>query len=61
MKITTLGIIQAFKNLGLFLATYVIADIQANPTKFLFALIIYACISIPSDLYLLNKAHEGGK
>jgi len=61
MKITTLGVIQALKNIGVFLGTYYVADIKADPVKFIFAFIIYACISIPSDLYLLNKAHEGSK
>ena len=61
MKITTLGLIQAVKNVGVFLSTFLIMDIQADPTKFIYAFIIYACISIPSDLYLLNKAHEDTK
>ena len=61
MKVTTLGVIQAVKNVGLFLATYTIAGIQANPEQFAFALLIYACVSIPSDLYMLNKAHEDAK
>lgn len=61
MKITTLGIIQALKNIGLFLATYTISGIQADPKSFLFAFLIYVLLSVPSDLYLLNKAHERGK
>ena len=61
MKITTLGVIQTFKNLGLWLATYTIAGIKAQPEQFLFAFIIYALVSIPTDLYLLNKAHESSK
>jgi len=61
MQITTLGIIQALKNIGLFLSTYLIADIQANPEKFIFAFVIYVCISVPSDLFLINKAHENAK
>jgi len=61
MKITTLGIIQALKNLGLWLGTYTFLGIQADFQKFLFALLIYGCVSVPSDLYLLNKAHEDAK
>lgn len=61
MQITALGIIQALKNIGLFLSTYVIADVQANPEKFIFAFVVYACISIPSDLFLINKAHESAE
>ena len=50
------------KNLGLWLSsTYVLADIQANPTAFLYAFLLYLLITIPSDLYLLNKAHESGE
>jgi len=61
LKVTTLGVIQAIKNVGLFLATYTIAGIKADPTQFAFALLIYACVSIPTDLYMLNKAHEDAK
>ena len=61
MKIAILGIIQALKNLGMFFAAYQLADIRADPVAFLFALGIYALVSVPSDLYLLNKAHEDAK
>lgn len=61
MKITTLGIIQTVKNVGLFLATYTIAGIKASPEQFFFAFLIYVLVSVPSDLYLLNKAHEKEK
>jgi len=61
LKVTTLGIIQAIKNIGVFLATFSIAGIEASPERFFFALLVYACVSVPSDLYLLNKAHESPK
>ena len=61
MKVTTLGVIQAVKNVGLFLATYTIAGIKTNPEQFAFAFLIYVLCSVPSDLYLLNKAHEDAK
>jgi len=62
MKITKLGIITAMKNIGVFLGVnYSMSSVRANPEEFVFALIIYACVSIPSDLYLLNRAHESGK
>lgn len=61
MKVTGLGVIQALKNIGLFLATYTFAGIQAEPEQFLFAFLIYALVSIPADIYLLNKAHEQGE
>mgnify|MGYP001171160579 CR=1 FL=1 len=58
MKITILGVIQALKNLGMFFVAYRVADIRADPITFVYALGIYALVSVPSDLYLLNKAHE---
>lgn len=58
MKVTTLGVIQALKNVGIWLATYTVAGIKADPQTFIFAFAIYALITIPSDLYMLNKAHE---
>lgn len=61
MQITTLGIIQALKNIALFLGTWLIADIQTDPIRFIYAFIIYILLTVPSDLYLLNKAHEGAK
>ena len=62
MKITMLGVITALKNLGLtFLMAWSITDIQANPEAFIYAFIVYALVSVPSDLYLLNRAHEDGK
>ena len=51
----------ALKNLGLWLGTtFMLVDIQANPTAFVYALLIYGLVSIPTDLYMLNKAHENG-
>jgi len=61
LKITVLGVIQALKNLGLFFMSYQIAEVKAAPGVFLYALVIYALISVPTDLYLLNKAHEDAK
>jgi len=51
-------VIQARKNLGMFFMSYQIAEVKATPSVFLYALMIYALISVPTDLYLLNKAHE---
>jgi len=61
MKITKLGIITALKNVGVFIGTYTVSGIKANPEQFLFVILTYALITIPSDLYLLNRAHESGK
>jgi len=61
MKITKLGIITALKNIGVFIGAYTVSGIKADPTQFMLVLGCYALISIPSDLYLLNKAHENGK
>jgi len=61
MQLTKIGVIMALKNLGLWLGSmFVLADIQANPLMFLYALLVYALVSIPSDLYMMNKAHESG-
>jgi len=61
VKITVLGVIAALKNVGLFLASYQVTGITANPMQFVYSLLIFACVSIPSDLYLLNKAHNNVK
>lgn len=59
MKITKLGVITALKNIGLtFFMAWQIADIQANPEAFFYAFFMYCIISIPSDIYLLNRAHD---
>ena len=60
LKITRLGVITALKNIGLFVGTYTFLGVQAEPLKFLWALLVYTLISVPSDLYLLNKA-EGSE
>jgi len=60
MKITKLGLITALKNIGVLLTTYTYSGIKADPEQFLFFLLTYAFFTIPSDLYLLNKAHENG-
>jgi len=61
MKITVLGVIQALKNLGMFFVAYQVAEVKADPLTFFYALGIYALVSVPSDLYLLNKVHEGAE
>lgn len=58
MKITILGLIVAAKNLGLFLTSYTAAGIRADPQQFCLALTIYALISVPSDLYMLNHVSK---
>lgn len=60
MKVTVMGIIQSLKNIGLWLGTYSMLDIKAQPDKFLYALLIYILVTVPTDLYLLNKAEEKG-
>lgn len=60
-QITKLGVLTALKNLGAFFAiNYSVTSIKANPEEFIFAMLVYALVSVPSDLYLLNKAHENG-
>lgn len=62
MKVTTLGIITALKNFGFWLSTtWLLVDIQANLAMFIYAVIIYVLVIVPSDVYMLNKAHEATK
>lgn len=61
MKITTYGVVLALKNLGTMLASYTVAGIEAEPKVFMFALIVYAFISIPTDLLLMNHLSEKAK
>jgi len=58
MKITSLGIILALKNLGTWLATMSFTNIRDDPELFLWLFLIYALINIPSDLYLMNHASK---
>ena len=60
MKITQLGVILACKNVGLWLTSYTVSGIKADPQSFCLALMIYGLISVPSDLFLMNKAEEKG-
>ena len=56
MKITTLGIILATKNLGTWLATMSFTNIRDDPTLFAWLFLIYVLINVPSDLFLMNHA-----
>jgi len=56
MKITSLGIILALKNLGTWLATMSFTNIRDDPELFLWLFLIYALINVPSDLFLMNHA-----
>ena len=56
MKITTLGIILAAKNLGTWLATMSFTNIREDPTMFFWLFFIYVLINVPSDLFLMNHA-----
>jgi len=61
MKITRYGIILTLKNLGIWLTQYTIAGITADKPAFLYALLLYLLISVPSDLVLLNHATTKAK
>ena len=61
MKISTLGVILALKNLGTWLATMSFTNIREDPTLFLWLFFVYALINIPTDLYLANHISELGK
>jgi len=56
MKITTLGIILAAKNLGTWLATMSFTNIMDDPALFAWLLFVYILINVPSDLFLMNHA-----
>jgi len=56
MKVTTLGIILAAKNLGLWLASMAFTEVVKEPIRFFWMFIIYALINVPSDLFLMNHA-----
>ena len=58
MKITTLGIILALKNLGTWLATMSFTNIREDPALFLWLFLVYVLINVPSDLYLMNHASK---
>lgn len=58
MKITTLGVILALKNLGTWLATLSFTNIREDPALFFWLLLLYALINVPSDLYLMNHATD---
>jgi len=61
IKITVYGVILALKNLGIWLSQYTVAGISADKPAFLYALLIYVCVSLPSDLLILNHAQESAK
>ena len=58
MKITTLGIILALKNLGTWLATISLTNVRDDPALFIWLFLIYVLINVPSDLLLMNHASE---
>jgi len=61
VKVSIYGVVMAVKNLGIWLSQYSIAGIRADKPAFFYALLIYAFVSIPSDLLLLNHAVESAK
>lgn len=54
LKITKVGIILAVKNLGMWCASWKMMQIEIEPKVFLWGLIIYAMINVPTDLYIAN-------
>jgi len=60
LKISTLGVILALKNLGTWLATMSFTNIREDPALFLWLFLIYALINVPTDLYLANHLTELG-
>jgi len=55
VKVNERGLILALKNLGVWLASWTASGIRADPWQFLLALAIYSLVSVPSDLYLMNR------
>jgi len=58
VKITTLGLVLALKNLGTWLSTLLFTNIREDPVLFIWLFTIYALINVPSDLVLLNHASK---
>ena len=58
MKISTLGVILALKNLGTWLATLSFTNVREDPATFMWLFVIYMLINVPSDLYLMNHASD---
>ena len=58
MKITSLGIILALKNLGTWLATMSFTNVREDPALFFWLFLIYILINVPSDLLLMNHATQ---
>ena len=61
MKVTSLGIILAAKNLGTWLATMSFTNVREDPAMFAWIFLIYALINVPSDLLPMNHASEAAK
>lgn len=55
MDITKKGIILAIVRLGSWLGTFTIAGITSDYPQFFLALMVFALINIPQDLYLMNR------
>ena len=56
VKITTLGLVLALKNLGTWMATMSLTNIREDPFLFAWLFVIYVLINVPSDLLLMNHA-----
>jgi len=60
-KITVYGVVLALKNLGIWLGQYTAAGISADKPAFFYAMLIYLCVSLPTDILLLNHMSESMK
>lgn len=60
-KLTVYGVVFALKNLGIWLGQYTAAGISADKPAFMYALLIYLCVSLPTDILLLNHMSESMK
>ncbi len=54
VRITTLGVILAVKNLAFWCASWSVMQIEIEPKRFLWGLLLYAMFNVPTDLYIAN-------
>jgi len=54
VRISTLGIILALKNLGTWLGTLSFTNVRDDPVLFGWLFLVYVLINVPSDLFLAN-------
>lgn len=61
MKVTGYGVVLALKNLGIWLGQFTLAGIRVDSQAFMYSLLIYCLVSVPTDILLLNHATSKAK